>query len=214
MDQATREKMEEVVQGFIDADEMFSAFDVTKTLRNTHGMTVYHSEVKKAVHGMYDSWAVGADHDYLFDGYGRSIVHTSNFSVLVYAPAGKNANDYDPDNIDPKPAPVSATTNVSQKPATVGTGISRCNVDNRGRLLITAALVKGIGLTPGDTAHVSVGTSKLVVSSVTLGTATDRTYVVDKDNAIRISRRVLRKVGLGNNVNALVTVNGTTLVVG
>jgi len=75
-------------------------------------------------------------------------------------------------------------------------------------------LVKTMGLKPGDTAFVNVGTSKLVVSAPPSMTPVAMRYIVDKDNAIRISNRILRKVNLGSHQNVLVVVNGNTLVVG
>jgi hypothetical protein len=220
MDQTTRDKIVEVIEGFVKADEMFSAFDVTSVLRNTHGLTVKHYEVKKVVHGMYDNWSVGADDDYLFDGYGRALSCLANYNTYVYYPQSKHPNDYDPDNLQSAPAtaPVVASTNAiaptpAPAPAAPMSGPG-CKVDQRGRLLIRSALVKTMGLKPGDTAFVNVGTSKLVVSAPPSMTPVAMRYIVDKDNAIRISNRILRKVNLGSHQNVLVVVNGNTLVVG
>lgn len=178
----------EVISEKLDTKECFTAYDITKVLRH-EGQYVYHTEVKGFVHEfMEDKIQSGCE-------YSRD---------LEDMPNGKQAFMYRPcdmddccDNDDDEEDDVDNEEDGDNEDEPKMTEIS-LSPDLRGRICLTAPMVRSIGRYPGDMVYCCSAEDSLQVSNslsdITKHDNFITSYIVDKDNNVRISSRVLRKV--------------------
>lgn len=93
MDQNTIDAVKEVVAEITAKNEIFSAFDVTRRLRNIKGLSVFHSEVRRLVHEMYGDMELPMD-------YTRSdFVLPNGRNTIIYHSSSVDSTSYDPNKI-------------------------------------------------------------------------------------------------------------------
>jgi len=192
LSQETQNAVKEIVGKMTEADEMFSAFDVTHIVRNTVDGEAPHYEIKAIVHSMFGNNEIPSD-------YVRS--HTSfdsndkQVTSWVYHPQWKSLDNYDPkrfQEVDGDPFPVDKSSVAKNK-----TSPSIVTVpDKRGRVCVPAPMIRKLGLYPGKSVFVAVSNDKLYViedapkfaSFLTQSFLEVRRYVIDKSRNVRMSR--------------------------
>jgi hypothetical protein len=206
MDATMTQKVEDLVIDLTDDNKIFTAFDVTKLLRND-GDKVRHSEVRDVVHNLFN--------DNAFPTYytKTSTCIAPGIYAVVFYPDYEDINQYDPNGIT---APVVKTPApaVNQTPATNPTTpvtsitLFPSLVDSRGRYCIPAKIVREAQLQSGDTVLVSVNPKNISIELDTAKPLDPNTYyfyyVVDKSNNIRLSAKVLKEAGFSTNYMPLV----------
>lgn len=171
MRNATTKEIQNAIDTFIMADQMFTAFDITNTIRNS-GLHVFHHEVKRAVNH-YDMDA----HDYTRETH-------SGLGAFVYFPRWEDVEDYDPDAV--KKFDVSQNGSSAQTKVTVSanaTGI----LDKRGRFTVPAKYVRSIDLRPYSKVTFDNNNGTITIRKADANDSKSAT--VDKYWNIRIPRR-------------------------
>lgn len=81
------DEVKKVVMDKVNANEMFTAFDITKAVRN-NGVKAYHSQVKGVVHSMFQNGEM--------QGYSRNVVDIPNVSgrPFLYFPPTSDPSTY------------------------------------------------------------------------------------------------------------------------
>jgi hypothetical protein len=186
-----RNKIIAKVDALIAAQKMFTAWDVTRLLRQD-GEWARHDEVRTEVHNLFNDGEMSVN-------YLRSNVCIDP-STTTYAQVFHNSLD-NPDDYDKSALTTTPTSVVNPTPAVVPTPVSTptavkaplnndvLTTDCRGRILIKKSLVQKLGLNPGDNANVWLGLKgDLCVSSTQLGSGAKdyRLYIVDKYGEVRI----------------------------
>ena len=185
MDQITEDGVRRIVEVLIEDESMFSLHDVT-TLARREGLTVKHYG-----HGGVREYVNGLLQSPMFDDYEI----TSNGEFNIFHPLTKNANEYDKDehrSASPAAAPTGTVSLSPPVPAFVAPVVDdgKIDTDSRGRLCVRAALLRKLGANPGDTVYVGLGVHE-ISRHFTVG---DLGLVIDKDNCLRLSNRVLSKM--------------------
>jgi hypothetical protein len=214
----------EIVSDRIALAESFSAYDVTKELReqNVRG---YHSQFKEVVHQMFEQGEM-ADYTRELKDFGGPVMaweyqprqqqatapnHLQPSGVRSYGPTPSTTMPAKGTMVLPAvagfcgtPAPaVSATTDDERQ----------VTVDGRGTVCIPAAVVRAAGLEPGDVANVYCSPDQLVVSGEDWNAGDpDHQYTVDKHANIRITRVAQEAAGL-NGVILKVVLDGDDILI-
>jgi hypothetical protein len=195
-DSATQQVIEQVVSDKVQKNELFTAFDVTTAVRKQQSGRVFHSEVKKAVHKLYDSGVMGPD-------YTRSVAVNLNVSPqpFLYHPMSADATEYgqvNPTVAGPTVADVTSDDDSDEDEEDDGDGVKSCKVDGRNTLCIPAPLLRSAGFKSGDPAYVSLDTigNCLVVTRKPSANLLSQ-YTVDSYDNVRITQYVLQRGGIG-----------------
>ena len=197
MDQQTMDVVKDVVKDLSLNGKMFSAFDVTKVLRNEKGLQVFHSEVRRVVYDMSVSSELPID-------YIRSDVVLSNGkNAIVYHPHSADVSQYDEKAIGAQGSPFAPSQPPAAQPQVQAPIQSQAssNRDARGRFCISNKLTKMFGYNAGDRVFVTMDPNEskiLIIKGMVHQPAgsTIKSYQVDRDGNIRLSRKVLTKAGL------------------
>jgi hypothetical protein len=205
-DTQARNAIMDVVGELTNQGKLFSAFDVTKMLR-AKGINEPHRSVKQEVHSMYRNLGMPTN-------YERELVHlANNDTAWVYYPEGADPQTYDPNALPGKNMtstdPVATDLLVQRLgrmnrmgcPTPTDAGPPYIDMtDRRGRLLVRKALVQSIGLKPYDKAVVYVSPTQVAIEAashtVNFAVGKMKIYKVDRDNAVRISAKTLKTLGL------------------
>jgi hypothetical protein len=194
---ATAALVKQVVTNRVDADEMFTAFDISLAVKEiakkTGQQAERHRDMKGAIHAEMQN--------YLASGvYRRELVNVgAPTKAFLYFPDGADPSDYVPvghqksvSTVQPAalPSPPPVATDDSDDD---DEGDGR-RVDARGSLSVPSHLVLSRGLNSGDRIFVRPDNGNLVVSQVDNGNATT-SYVVDKNHNIRITQSQLAGSG-------------------
>lgn len=186
-----------VVDGFVKEGKMFSAYDVTSKIR---GMGIYckHDAVKADIHSaMADVIREGSE-DYM-----KTLVDTGSYRTFVYHKTTDNAHSYNQTNATQVAGMVNTVKPVAPAPAPAPVApVQTLTVkrDSRGRVCLSADMLRSIGATSGKMVVISPKSGEVVVSKWTLNVnvpKTDHIYTVDRDNNVRISAGVFAKAKLG-----------------
>lgn len=176
MQNATTKQITDVIDQFVIADSMFTAFDVTKEIRHS-GLHVYHREVKRVI-DYYDM----DSHDYI-----REIREVgNNVEAYVYYPRWLDVKDYDPNKVrgfniaSPQNAPA-AKTKVTVNAGSTGI------LDKRGRFTVPAKHVRSIDLRPYSQVTFDNQNGVITIRKAKSSDVKDAT--VDKYFNIRVPRR-------------------------
>jgi hypothetical protein len=229
-DQATQDKIVNVIQELTNNGEMFTAFDVTSILRS-RSEKIRHREVREIVSKQFQSMNLPID-------YTVSLIdvpaQNGNVQARLFHPTSSDISAYDPKrhttvNTDPfvskpvaKPVPITAKplsfADVAKnltKPKAPKTSITPIGktTDNRGRLLIPAAMVTQAGF--GAASAVNVSLSKvwnlLTIKTVNWN-SNDVHYIVDYSGNLRIGPKFLRKITTDvRSRGFVITVIGNTI---
>ena len=133
-----------VIEGLMQDERMFTAFDVTKALRSS-GFWAEHGDVRDAVHGMFERGEMSGT------GYVRTLVPVpGKIPAFVYHVYTDDAHAYSfggPHDAAPSVAPTT-TTPATAKVSTIKVD-GGCTRDKFRRVNVLKALVNAIGLRPG-----------------------------------------------------------------
>jgi len=212
MDNEMVDQVKQIVSDLTAESKTFTAFDVTKILRNEKGLDARHYEVRQVLNGIWSDNGMPWNytrvlHSFQVDGQdvqARLYMDNSNFPDS-YDPNALGMNST-PDLVaDPDPATDPSDPDPSADPF--------LTTDKRGRLCIPNKVTKEIGLDPGD-----------IVSLFTLvnhpGVAVlsedfchnSRQFKVDKSGNVRISHRTLQRLGLAPVLRFVAESDGDAII--
>lgn len=203
MDFGTLQVVETVVFEKCQAGDLFTAYDITKEVRNRvgRGTSVLHNDVKQEVHNMFANGQMGADYTRnlgnlsLPAGVSQPwVYHRTTDDVVNYgqnAAAGQST-----------PPPSLQVSGDDNDDGVNKTSDGYYRVDARETLCVPKAMLAAIGLNPADEAYVSadalaghvVVTKGLPDQTVLTPLST---YTVDKYGNVRITQATLVRGGVG-----------------
>ena len=207
MDQNQETKVKAIVAGLIASGEMFSAFDVTKVMRNIENEQVKHFEVRDIVHSEMASASGFVSNLETLPNGAQAIVWRPCFqSDMTQYPYDShklgNAGDPSPAlNAPASPLPTMVPAQASNSPSFVpaaapvagGSAVGR-KVDKSGRYCVRQKSIMAIGLLVGEPAYVTAAAGEIrVFPAYPIGAnLTDVfKFIVDRDCNVRLTRRVL-----------------------
>jgi len=216
------EAVEKIVSVKMDAEEMFTAFNVTleAQMQGVHRKNV---ELRDIIHMMYERGNM--------PDYTRTLkdIPGAPAPAWVYHPEHMSADDFMPLDrtgqrrqkqataiqvaqaamgASPK-APVATAPQPTAPVPAVGAHVP----DGRGRVCVPVEMVKSLGLVKGDDVYVAVNTERL---EVTKGYPTADVavigYVVDPRGNIRVSKQTLDRAQFKCSEFNIVAENGTVVI--
>jgi len=210
----------EVVKDLTQKSELFSCFDVTRKLRDEQSLTVFHSEVRKAVHTLYADMEMPVDYER--DDFALSNGRTT----CVFHPRSKATSEYDPEQFGGNNSPFGTKTKTSQPTMVPKANLmqrlgraSRTQTDKRGRFCVSNKLTRQIGMTAGTLVTViPEPLFKRVIITISgrcaifQAGAAFKPMRIDRDDNLRLSRRTLRNADLDGK-HLTVSIKGSTIVV-
>lgn len=184
-DSATADLIRGVVNELTDKNLMFSAYDITKILRD-RGHSVSHRDVRSEVHSMLGNDEIPRYVKLMHSFEDRD---GNTISAFVFMPDGNYVGDYDakalPDALQNAPK-----TNQNAP------GPKNNRLDARGRLWVPKAELEKLGVTSGDKVEVFVTSDRLIIEAVDEKSFGNVIYTVDRDGLIAISNKYLVEAGL------------------
>lgn len=145
-DSVTQKAIEDIVITKVNAQDMFTAWDITVESRS-QGIQAQHHEIKLVVHGFFDSGSMGTDYKRVLHDVGAQV------QPWLYYPKSANPKDYNtPANFPPKKAVQSGPSISIGLPQSLSPNVAKA--DKRGTVCIPKTAIKNAGLNPGDTAYV------------------------------------------------------------
>jgi bifunctional DNA-binding transcriptional regulator/antitoxin component of YhaV-PrlF toxin-antitoxin module len=170
-----------IVNELTDENLMFSAYDITKILRD-RGHSVFHRDVRSEVHRMLGNDEIPnyvklmhsfEDHD------GNTI------SAFVFMPDGNYVGDYDakalPDALQNAPKTNPNPTRTKNSP-----------LDARGRLWVPKDALSWLGVNSGDKVYIYERSELIIIEAQEKEQETaEVVYTVDSDGLIAISNKYL-----------------------
>jgi len=210
-DAMLEQKIRAKVWSMVLNTETFTAFDVTKVLRNENPtMSLLHYEVRTVVHEMFNN-------DEFFDGgdYQRTLVKLKcGPNALVFHPDGLNPLDHPQADMPMSsalpcgPAVIDDGTNGQDRDDYTNSDDSDdvadsnapklvvYSADSRGRLCLRAKDLKSIGLEAGDWVAVEVSNTKILVAGKKYDhVMNSKILYLDKDGNLRLAPGNLTKGG-------------------
>ena len=212
--------VEAIVANFVNDVSVFTAYDVTKTFRHQSSSKVYHSEVNSEVQRLYATGEMGSYNRTIVDiGVATSpfVYHHDNTDPQTYdknwlaggtEPTDSDLDaaptlDVDFDSVNPidkdKDSGQTETKTTTTAPAK---GAIRTRPTKDGRITVSSKLISKLLPNSHASLHgyclqVEPKNNTLEISlGLVAGAKTCPWYLVDEDNRIRVSKRVLAKVGL------------------
>jgi len=221
-DFATLQVIEQKVQEKTNSNEMFTAHDITRAVRQQvgRGTNVAHREVKQEVHTLFANTGMPSH-------YTRSLANLAgvNPQPWIYHPDTSDPSTYVStlgvaNAPAPDPASLTGVTPPTQDADALDDAINKqpdgaFNVDGRGTLCLPASLVRQAGLTPLDEAYVAqdLVNSAVVLSKNQQPSLTQLSkYTVDSYSNVRITQATLQKAGLGGKTYDIEFTNGAVQV--
>jgi len=181
----------------ISQGAMFTAFDITLFAKQEKGMTERHRNIKHVVHDMFVSGQM--------TGYDRSLINIPGATdrAFLYHPDGADISQYNakdrskfPDGGGSNNATANGMTVVTGSTSTpAATPANGQAVDRRGRLCISNKLTRSLGWHSTDLVWINFHHSGGLEISKVQGSCIG-SYMIDKDDNIRVSARMLRKAGI------------------
>ncbi len=177
-------KVEEVIKEFTDSERSFSAFDVTKRVRAKEGKVLArHEDIKKIVHEIYDLGNFPDDYSRMLQ---RVQMSSGEKRIFVYFNINNNVFDYDPTEI--KNIPV--TDDVGSKP-TPDKDSSK-SFTKEGRINVPKKLIGEANFVISQKIYLRINQGRVYVCDN--GLPLQKFLVVNKDQRIRLSKRILEKM--------------------
>ncbi len=218
MDMQIETMAEDVVAQMVCDGFMFTAFDVTKKVRESlgEGTFVSHSDVNRLVQEKFFNGDL--------DPYVRDILTISvngvDSSPWIYHSPNSPANIYDPSWIENNPTQIGTKSDmskpyssiyiptvfdvggssaVSDGTLTVGVsdGVDTVKVTSEKRLNIPLKIVEDCGLTPNELISVSIDNNEIKLSKGIL-TSYSHVIQVNRDGRIRLGNSILNKIASSN----------------
>jgi hypothetical protein len=214
-DQATLDVISEVVDERTNNKEMFTAYDISKSvqdvfsgqndldLKNRHR----HSLIKNDVHRALSQVVSSDDYRKVLTDVGASV------QAFVYYPVGSDPSQYQAQQrpaAPPQPAQSGTTPYVPPTPTVADNGKDDTKddsgraPDNRGTLAVPVHILAAVGFTPLETAYATPtkrsGKNALALSQRPIpGESPATTYTVDSYGNVRVTQAVLAKAGIGTS---------------
>jgi len=178
-------KVYEIVDMWLDEDDMFTAFDVTLQAKE-EGADERHRNMKGYVHERM------AYHMGRFVDYERTLIPVvGQEDAWLYHPSDADISEYALQDRD--------DANTAQ-PTTVKDNLDGITTNSRNRLIIPVKFLKEVGMYSGDRVYVSVDLDE---DTLTVSKSKPKSndslldsYLVDKSNNIMISTNKLSKLGM------------------
>lgn len=214
-------EVNEVVQEKVQKGELFTAFDVTKAVRELVNakdrsagnprQSIPHNEVKQEVHYLFSNGQMGSDY---VRNLGSLPLAAGIQQPWIYHRNTDNASSYGSDIPQLAVTPAQAIPGgVAPDPDGADDGVNKTadgtyKVDARETLCVPKSLLAACNLNSGDEAYVSadplagcVVVSKSPPDATVLSQLS--TYTVDSYNNVRITQHVLQKAGLDGKVYSI-----------
>jgi hypothetical protein len=216
--------IQDVVTKFVNADQMFTAFDVTlevKALASARNEpSERHRDLRHDIHNAVQQYIDASVYEKTLRDVGAPE------RAFVYHPTGSDAANYVPRSRGNNPRVVSNTIAAAQNPtvapnllsssSNVGTGRLP---DARGTLLVPANLLRSVGMKHEDTAFVytrqdAAGKTVLsVTKEVPAGFSSIAKYTVDYHDNVRITHVQLIAGGIQSSTGYAFEVDGTEVII-
>lgn len=197
MDTDTQELVTTIVEEFVHSDRLFTVHDVTVEARTRTSVNVKHNEVRDLVHPQMQPYVSAGVYSV------SELDVNTNVKPLLYHPSSKLPSDYSGRGAS---AGGRFGTLANRPPAG---GAAALGGDKRGRVCVPNKLVQDIGLRHGMRAYVTVEQKRIVIHRTT-PPAFKFSYLVDKDNNIRVGRQVLEAADLLNQPHSF-SLNGDSI---
>lgn len=197
-------EIEDSVSEFVNANTMFTAWDVTMAVRKRSQDRVQHYEVKREVHKMFDQGSMFS--------YNRTLANLPNVSPQpwIYHPLGSDVSQYNGhptvsgSSAPAAPSPVQSISSVDDGnddgSDTAADGSIVYKFDSTDRLCVPNKFVRQIGLKKGDVVAMLCSnhpSNEVEVFKFDLNKhGTCNTYTVDSYDNVRISRAALQQLGI------------------
>lgn len=220
--------VEQIVDGKVQANEMFTAHDVTLEARN-RGHKAYHNEVRDAVHDYYSRGGMGVAYTrtnisvpggqpYLYhrlvddpQSYSRTAGKPGHVIPVPPPSSVGNTDDDDDDDDDDDgnlgtisiPAGLlstsaPATNGHHAKAANIGKTVGR-SVDARATLSIPAPLIRKAGFQPQQKVYVVATSDGVEITDDPPQSGIYKRYTVDCNSQVRITQAMLKRAGIGGD---------------
>ena len=182
------EKIEEVLNEFVAEDRIFSAFDVTKRVREKAGKVLAtHKRIQAMVHQIYTDGNFPSK-DFV-TSYIRILMPVDaavsmRVRAWIYYPSSENPYDYDPE----------AVKNVTVEDDLDKGSPGKYSLTTADRLNVSGDLLNKIGAKPKDYIWISVEGEKMVLSPRVFPCANpgdQKNLIVNKDGRVRIPKKVI-----------------------
>jgi bifunctional DNA-binding transcriptional regulator/antitoxin component of YhaV-PrlF toxin-antitoxin module len=214
-DANTSSVLENIVRQKVAAREMFTAFDVSRTAQQSHGVRERHRNMGNEIHRIFSQ---GVMDDYLRETIALPGVPVNPW---LYYPPENNPADYVSPHTGQSPThvgnnPVGQVVTQAPSPAAVATAVDDDDededdapqddddlpkADKRGRCWVPVKFVAALNLKPGDVAYV-VRTTVQGEPGLQLKQRLDPSdteavaYKVDRNNNVAISKGCLEEAGI------------------
>lgn len=197
MDDSIKSVVRNVVDEFVQADRLFTAYDVTKAVRVRAGRStnVRHNEAKEEVHALLEPQLNAGLYKRELRNFG------AGEPAWVYYPDGEDPNTYDPHNTQRsvvRVAQVAQRAAAPQLPPASDDEDEPATQDGRGRVCVPAKFLRDIGLKYGMRAFVVADKEKLVVYKKQPTVPFAASYRVDAHNNLRVGHNVVELANLAN----------------
>ena len=175
MNKATYADINDAIVFFTNSARMFTAYDITKTLRHMH-FIVLHADVKYVL----SQAQIPTDYQ---KSYNKQV------GAFVYHPNSTSPHQYDKDEVPE----FDVASNPAQAPSAP---VVNTLFDNRQRFTLTSKYVKDAGIDTYSPVHFSISQNQIEVETCDIQ---DKHATVDHHWNVRIPKRVF-DVAFGSNV--------------
>jgi len=208
-----RDEVKQYVKALVDEGKMFTAFDVTKLLRQ-NGHVVRHSDIRADVYAEYSNGDMGLDYvktrHEIDNGVWAIVFHEYRDDYTQYDPnadlSSVVSTDQEVDTVEDD-EDEGEESDVNTVTMTDSEGFSYATLflcaDKRGRICILAEFIKNMGLKSGDKVGLTVENDMLTLAPINNLQIVHYCYTVDKDYNVRISRKILKESDIGNKATCI-----------
>ena len=196
-DQQVRDAAVAKVSLFVSEGRLFTAWDVTRALREDQVNNSYHNDVNGVVKGMFGNGEM--------PGYDRQLQDVKGNQALVYHPSTIDPAAYDPDNpVFAKDLPLIGNTapdtdddGSSQAPAATTDDADDTDGSSTERLCVPTKYLKALGYSSGGVIQAELTQGKITLGQFVGGVqGTYRTYTVQLNGDLRIRKGTLLLAGI------------------
>ena len=195
-DSATRQLIEDEVKNKVSNGEMFTAYDVTCSIRK-NGTNETHNEIKEVVHDLFNQG------DMVNYDRTRFTIPGKGSWAWLYFPIGTDYNDYARRFTSTSSSSTTTVSSVSSTPGFTAavSGVSPVIApDSEGRVNIPKQLLRDLGLYSQRSYCIVNGKNKVIVTTAKFARGVDPKDVLERwvpfNGAIRISKKVLSECGV------------------
>lgn len=217
LEQIVRQKVSETRQnGNVGA--MFTAFDISRTAQQSHGVRERHVYMKNDIHRLFSQGNMVTP-----DGrpYVRTTISLPGVPVdpWLYYPQGDDPTEYVSQHtgvaptavlpsipavpaLPPSSSPVLGVVTVADPDADDDLADNQKRVDARGRVWVPVRFISGLGLTTGNVAYAVKGANSTLTVKANLGPSDVEAvaYKVDPSGNVAVSKGCLVEAGVVSDV--------------